>query len=52
LLTGNAANTDPVCDFSPNRAIVDGVLHNTNSSNIHPADWTYRTNPTPERTSV
>src|SRR5499427_4122775 len=50
LLTGNAANTDPVCDFSPNRAIVDGVLHNTNSSNIHPADWTYRTNPTPERT--
>ena len=45
LLTGNAANTDPVCEFSPNRAIVDAVLRNTNSSSDHPGDWTYRTNP-------
>ncbi len=26
LLTGNAANTDPVCELSPNRARVDAVL--------------------------
>jgi PqqA peptide cyclase len=48
LLTGNATNTDPVCEFSPNRAIVDGVLRNTNSSTDDPGDWTYRTNPKPE----
>src|SRR5262245_16324720 len=52
LLTGNAANTDPVCEFSPNRPVVDTVLRNTNSSNTHPRDWTYRTNPKPELTSV
>jgi pyrroloquinoline quinone biosynthesis protein E len=45
LLTGCAANTDPVCTLSPNRAIVDAVLHKTNSSSAHPGDWTYRTNP-------
>ena len=32
LLTGNAANTDPVCELSPNRAVVDAVLHDVNSS--------------------
>src|SRR5215475_7998389 len=52
LLTGNAGNTDPVCELSLNRAVVDNVLHNTNSSNTHPRDWTYRTNPKPELTSV
>jgi pyrroloquinoline quinone biosynthesis protein E len=52
LLTGNAVNTDPVCEFSPNRAIVDTVLRDTNSSNTRPDDWTYRTNPKPELTSV
>jgi pyrroloquinoline quinone biosynthesis protein E len=52
LLTGNAVNTDPVCEFSPHRRIVDAVLRNTNSSNTHPRDWTYRTNPRPELTSV
>ena len=31
LLTGNAANTDPVCEFSPNRALVDAVLREINS---------------------
>ena len=46
LLTGNAANTDPVCEFSPNRAIVEAVLHRVNSSSDHARDWTYRVNPT------
>jgi pyrroloquinoline quinone biosynthesis protein E len=45
LLTGNAANTDPVCEFSPNRARVDAVLRDLNSSNDHGRDWTYRMNP-------
>ena len=45
LLTGNAANTDPVCEFSPNRVMVDAVLHEVNSSNGRPPDWIYRTNP-------
>src|SRR5437773_4491982 len=45
LLTGNAANTDPVCEFSPTRAVMDAVLLHTNSSAKHPADWLYRTNP-------
>ena len=45
LLTGNAANTDPVCEFSPNRSVVDAVLRNANSPNTSPNDWTYRTNP-------
>ena len=52
LLTGNATNTDPVCEFSPNRAIVDDVLRHTNSSTDRPGDWTYRTNPKPEPTLV
>ena len=47
LLTGKAANTDPVCEFSPNRARVDAVLHDINSSSEHTRDWTYRTNPAP-----
>ena len=51
LLTGNAMNTDPVCELSPNRAVVDGVLHNTNSTE-HSGEWTYRTNPKLELTSV
>ncbi|HJW38118.1 MAG TPA: pyrroloquinoline quinone biosynthesis protein PqqE [Candidatus Udaeobacter sp.] len=45
LITGNAANTDPVCEFSPNRAMVDAVLHDLNSSSAHACDWTYRVNP-------
>jgi PqqA peptide cyclase len=46
LLTGNAMNTDPVCEFSPNRATVDALLHEINSSNGQVQDWTYRVNPT------
>jgi pyrroloquinoline quinone biosynthesis protein E len=52
LLTGNAANTDPVCEFSPNRTVVDRVLHNANSSSDHLGNWTYRTNPSALPASV
>ncbi len=45
LLTGNAANTDPVCELSPNRAGVDAVLRDLNSSTDRAPDWTYRVNP-------
>jgi pyrroloquinoline quinone biosynthesis protein E len=45
LLTGNAANTDPVCEFSPNRAVVDAVLREVNSSGNNARDWMYRVNP-------
>ena len=52
LLTGNAALTDPVCEFSPNRAIVEAVLRNTNSSSDHAGDWRYRQNPKPALAAV
>src|SRR5438477_1059932 len=45
LLTGDAANTDPVCDLSPNRGAVDAVLREVDSLGYHAPDWTYRTNP-------
>jgi hypothetical protein len=45
LLTGNAANTDPVCEFSPNRGEVDAVLGDLNSSTYQPPGWAYRVNP-------
>jgi len=45
LLTGNAANTDPICEFSPNRPGVDAVLRDLNSSSGHKGDWAYRVNP-------
>jgi PqqA peptide cyclase len=45
LLTGNAANTDPVCELSPNRAGVDAVLRELDSLGYHAPDWTYRVNP-------
>ncbi len=46
LLTGNAANTDPVCELSPNRARVDAVLRDVNLTSDHAHHWTYRINPT------
>jgi pyrroloquinoline quinone biosynthesis protein E len=46
LLTGNAANTDPVCEFSPNRVIVDAVLRERDSLSDDARDWIYRVNPT------
>lgn len=45
LLTGNAANTDPVCELSPNRARVDAVLDELNSVTDHAGDWIHRVNP-------
>jgi pyrroloquinoline quinone biosynthesis protein E len=45
LLTGNAGNTDPVCEFSPNRGVVDAVVRNTNSASNAVREWTYRVNP-------
>ena len=45
LLTGNAANTDPVCDLSPNRATVDAVLREVDSLGYNTPAWTYRANP-------
>jgi pyrroloquinoline quinone biosynthesis protein E len=32
LLTGDAAQTDPVCKLSPNRRLIDGVLREVNGS--------------------
>jgi pyrroloquinoline quinone biosynthesis protein E len=45
LLTGSAANTDPVCELSPNRAGVDAVLHELDSLDYHAPGWIYRVNP-------
>jgi PqqA peptide cyclase len=45
LLTGNAANTDPVCTLSPNRASVDAVLDDLNRSSTRSHDWTLRVDP-------
>jgi pyrroloquinoline quinone biosynthesis protein E len=45
LFTENAANTDPVCEFSPNRPLVDAVLREINSSADLAGDWVYRRNP-------
>jgi pyrroloquinoline quinone biosynthesis protein E len=44
LLTGKAANTDPVCTLSANRALVDAVLRDV-ELNCH-SEWLFRTNPT------
>src|SRR5262249_7617571 len=52
LLTGNARNNHPVCEISPHRDVVEDVLRTKNSPITDRRDWTYRTNPTPERTSV
>src|SRR6478609_5935063 len=46
LLTGNAALTDPVCELSTNRALVDAVLCEVNSSIGRVREWRYRVNPT------
>jgi pyrroloquinoline quinone biosynthesis protein E len=46
LLTDSAANIDPVCELSPNRALVDAVLCDVNSSIGRSREWRYRVNPT------
>jgi PqqA peptide cyclase len=48
LLTGNAANTDPVCTLSPNRTRVDAVLRDLNLASVALSDWTPRVNPAAE----
>ena len=45
LLTGDAGATDPVCDLSPNRAIIDRILAEVEAS--PQAAWTKRINPGP-----
>ena len=45
LLTGHAANTDPVCTLSPNRGIIDEVLQTSGTADVAKTDWTYRQNP-------
>src|SRR3989440_7400849 len=44
LLTGDATNTDPVCEFSPNHALVDALLRDIHSNDAA-RDLTYRGNP-------
>jgi pyrroloquinoline quinone biosynthesis protein E len=44
LLTGDAANTDPVCTLSPNRKIVDDILSQLPPAGDAP-EWVPRQNP-------
>jgi pyrroloquinoline quinone biosynthesis protein E len=49
MLTGDPANTDPVCALSPHRPLVDAALeeiHST-SSQAPTLEWRYRQNPFP-----
>ena len=50
LLTGDASNTDPVCDLTPDRRIVDTALDQIEPRDPATPNWTYRINPvgTPE----
>jgi pyrroloquinoline quinone biosynthesis protein E len=41
LITGNAANTDPVCEFSPHRDKIDNVIATLNGDELN---WIPRTN--------
>jgi pyrroloquinoline quinone biosynthesis protein E len=45
LLTGDAANTDPVCTLSPRRVLVDEILQS--AQHADPEAWTLRSNPRP-----
>jgi pyrroloquinoline quinone biosynthesis protein E len=42
LVTGNASNTDPVCEFSPRRRAIDEVIASVNGND---AAWIPRRNP-------
>ena len=44
LLTGDAANTDPVCTLTPDRALVDGILAQAAQA-TSAWDWMPRQNP-------
>lgn len=52
LITGSAANTDPVCTLSPNRELIESVLRQSNASNRSSKDWRYRTSPKSEPESA
>jgi pyrroloquinoline quinone biosynthesis protein E len=43
LITGNASNTDPVCEFSPHRNRIDEFIECSNTRPIE--TWTFRENP-------
>jgi len=45
LLTGDAANTDPVCELSPQRQIIDDIIDKNERSSAE-MSYRYRTNPT------
>ena len=47
LLTGNASNTDPVCDLSPNRHLIEEIVDRVNGVPTEPP-WRFRNNPTAE----
>lgn len=44
LITGSAANTDPVCSLAPTRTLIERVLVEANSEHELPT-WQYRINP-------
>ncbi|HEY6340509.1 MAG TPA: pyrroloquinoline quinone biosynthesis protein PqqE, partial [Bryobacteraceae bacterium] len=45
LLTGNAAATDPVCKFSPHRAVIDETLARVQTTTGGNGNWLYRIDP-------
>jgi pyrroloquinoline quinone biosynthesis protein E len=47
LLTGNAAHTDPVCELSPNRSLIDAAL-----ARINPASASFAPRQNPAATPV
>ena len=44
LLTGDAANTDPVCTLTPNRTLVDRILAQATGPD-GASEWVPRQNP-------
>jgi pyrroloquinoline quinone biosynthesis protein E len=44
LITGNAAETDPVCSLSPKRTLVDQILARARDDAVS-EPWVYRSNP-------
>jgi pyrroloquinoline quinone biosynthesis protein E len=44
LLTGNASNTDPVCDLSAHRYLIEKVVDEVNGLGVEP-QWRFRENP-------
>jgi len=42
LIAGNAATADPVCEFSPHRALVDGLIAEIEAMPAGPPGWNFR----------